>query len=192
MADHRGNRRISYLMAHAAKPVPVAPPAPKHTFTEFTSIEYLKIDIAGHFGLDKSSFQERIQWTDDHLDDICLMLYEVESAEAEGRERMNTILDQAETPALFFAACNAWRQADAGKPISFPISLDATASGIQLLAIMAGCRKTAEICNVVPTGQRQDAYTHVYNRMGAALGAQGHHGRIQRTDIKKAMMTLGL
>lgn len=177
-------RSITHKLAHAKITTP--PQTQRHTFTEFTPIEYLMIDVAGHFGLDKESFKHRIWWTDNHRDDILLMLYEVEAAAAEGRKQRPTLMDQAETPALFYAACRALRMAEDGYPISFPISLDATASGIQLLAILAGCRKTAEICNVVPTGTRRDAYTHIYNIMNLRLGTKG---RVHRKDVKAATMT---
>lgn len=173
-------KRISQLMAKAA------PIKSKHAFTEFTPMEYLMIDVASNFGLDKQEFATRIKWTQDNKAAVYAMLDEVEAAWLEDRPQLPTLLDQADTPALFFAGAQALRKAEAGQPVSYPISLDATASGIQLLAILAGCRQSASICNVVPTGKRMDAYTHVYNRMTAALGSQG---RTDRADVKSAMMT---
>ena len=36
----------------------------------FTGYQYIKIDVANHFGLDKETFEDRIQWVDTHIDDL--------------------------------------------------------------------------------------------------------------------------
>ena len=35
---------------------------------QFTDWQYLMIDVANQFGLDKKLFEERIEWTQTHLD----------------------------------------------------------------------------------------------------------------------------
>lgn len=139
----------------------------------FTGIEYLKIDIANNFGLDKKNWDERIEWFD------------------KNREKLPQMLNQADNPALFFAGLQAMEAAEAGKPSGYPISLDATASGMQLLAVMTGDRRAAELCNVINVKkdgapQRQDGYTVVYKAMVDAIGEEG---RISREDTKSAIMT---
>jgi hypothetical protein len=73
-------------------------------------------------------------------------------------------------------------------PIGFPISLDATASGLQLLAALSGDRSAAELCNVVnhPDNIRADSYTLIYRMM---LNAIGEAAQIDRDQVKKAIMT---
>jgi hypothetical protein len=116
-------------------------------FQEFTGREYLKIDIANNFGLDKKDWDERIAWFDQNED------------------KLHELLPKADEPALFHAGIIAWEKAKAGKASGYPISLDATCSGIQVLAALACDRKAAQICNVVDTGKREDAYVSIYQQM---------------------------
>lgn len=134
----------------------------------FTAKQYLKIDIANHFGLDKEDWDVRLQWFEDNA------------------HRLDELIDQADEPALYYAAVKAWRHAEAGVPTGFMISLDATSSGLQLLACLTGDRKAAEICNVVNTGHRRDAYGIVYKSMCETIGEEG---KISRGDAKDAVMT---
>lgn len=79
-------------------------------FQEFTHIEYLKIDIANNYGHDKLNWDERIDWVshyEDHLEQM---------------------LKDADEPALYYAGVQAYRKAQRGEAVSYPISLDATAS----------------------------------------------------------------
>jgi hypothetical protein len=136
-------------------------------FQEFTPKEYLKIDIAGSFGYDKQDWDDRIAWFD------------------ENEHQLHALVSQAEEPALFYAGLLAWEAAKAGKPSGYPISLDATCSGIQILACLSGDRKAAEICNVVDTGHREDAYTSVYQDM---VAKKGDTAKIGRKLTKSALM----
>ena len=139
----------------------------------FTPREYLKIDIANNFGLDKENWDTRINWFDDN------------------ESRLDELLHQAEEPALFYAGVQAWKKVKAGLPIGYPISLDATSSGMQILAILTGDRSAARLCNVVDTGKREDSYTNIFeimvNELINRLGSHG--GGISRDDCKRAIMT---
>lgn len=138
------------------------------TFQTFTPREYLMIDIANSFGLDKLNWDDRIQWFKDHEDS------------------MGEMIHKADEPALFYAGCKAYNDAINGVPSGYMISLDATSSGLQLLAALTGDTQAAELCNVVDTGQREDAYVIVYQRMLAQLNETG---KISRDDCKQAIMT---
>lgn len=137
---------------------------------KFTGRQYLQIDIANNFGLDKKTWTERLEWFEEHKDHLMEML------------------PQAEEPALFYAGVKAYHDVLNGKPIGYPISLDATSSGIQILAALTGDRFAASICNVVNQegDVRADAYTLVYNEM---LKELGENSRIKRDDTKRAIMT---
>ena len=137
-------------------------------FQTFTGKEYLKIDIANNFGLDKEDWDVRLAWFDDN------------------EHQLQALIKQAEEPALYYAGVCAWKKVQAGKPSGYPISLDATSSGIQLLACLTGDRKAAQLCNVVDTGKREDAYVGLYNSMVERIG---EGAKIERKSTKQAIMT---
>lgn len=138
------------------------------TMQRYTGKQYLKIDIANNFGLDKANWDDRISWFDLH--------------EANLLEKVK----EADEPALMYAGILAYQAMEAGKPTGYPASLDATASGMQLLACLIGDRAAAEQCNVVDTGKREDAYTNVYSHMCTITGDTS---KIIRDDAKDAVMT---
>lgn len=147
----------------------------------FTGLQYLAMDIASQFGLDKKDWNERLAWTAEHED------------------HLEDLLPQAETPALYYAAVQAYRATQRGEPTGYAISLDAASSGLQLLAVLIGCEASAKLCGVVSTGHREDAYTVIYRAMcdilnSGDLSEQAGDdvviaGGITRADCKRAIMT---
>lgn len=147
----------------------------------FTPIEYLKIDIASNYGLDKETWNARLDWFHENQYDI-----ETIGLTNSSKVKRLKLMKEADSPALFYAGIKAWMQAKAGKAIGYPVSLDATASGAQILAAMVGCEKSAQLCNVVDTGNREDLYTNIYQRMCERYGSTGE---FDRTAAKQAVMT---
>lgn len=148
------------------------------TFQTFTPIEYLMIDVANNFGHDKLDWDKRISWF------------------KENEHQLDLLQETAAEPALYFAGVQAYHKAKAGQAIAYPISLDATASGAQILAALIGCRKSAELCNVVDAGKRMDLYTAIYEIMQGSLAEQEgddaeiiQGAGITRKDVKQAVMT---
>ena len=137
-------------------------------FQEFTGREYLKIDIASNYGLDKKRWAERLDWFD------------------KNEQFLDYLVQSAKEPALFYAGVQAWKAVQRGEPIGYMISLDATSSGLQLLAALTCDQKAAEICNVVDTQERKNAYTVVYEEMLKRLGGVA---QISEDDCKQAVMT---
>jgi hypothetical protein len=138
------------------------------TFQTFTGREYLKIDIANNFGLDKLNWADRIAWFDAN------------------ENRLDEMIPAAKEPALFYAGVKAWRAVLAGQPIGYMISLDATSSGLQLLAALTGDPYAAALCNVIDTGNREDAYVALYQHM---LSLVQDKSKLSRDDTKQAIMT---
>lgn len=128
-------------------------------------LEVLTMDIAGSFGLDKKSWTERMVWFNQH----------------------ESVLDQvaieAKDPARFVAGVDALRRARRDQPSGYPVALDATSSGIQILAVLTGDRKAAELCNVVDAGGCMDAYSEIHSRMPKT------NRTYERPDLKRAVMT---
>lgn len=139
----------------------------------FTSKQYLQIDIANSFGLDKENWDVRLQWFEDN------------------KGQLEFRIPTAENPAMYYAGIGAWRAAQRGEAIGYPISLDATSSGLQILAALTGDRSAASLCNVVNTGNREDAYANVYEVMVDHLIQRlgQNAGNISREDCKDAVMT---
>lgn len=137
-------------------------------FQSFTPREYLAIDIANNMGLDKEDWDVRIAWFNAH------------------EHELDKLVKEAENPAQYFAGITAYKDMKNGKPIGYPVSLDATSSGIQISSILIGCRKSAMACNVIDIGKRVDVYTINYNKM---LEIIGDRARIERKDTKRALMT---
>ena len=136
---------------------------------KFTGKEYLKIDIASLYGLDKKTWSERLAWFDQNQDNL------------------EALSSKADSPNCYIAAVNAWRDVQAGKPIGYAINLDATASGIQILALLIGDAKAAEQVNLIATGKREDLYTYIYNKMLEKAPDISSH--LTRDMVKKAIMT---
>ena len=80
-------------------------------FQRFTGMQYLQIDIANKFGLDKQDWDVRLDWFN------------------KNQEKLLALVPQAKEPALFYAGVQAWNQAQQGLEIGYPISLDACSSG---------------------------------------------------------------
>ena len=103
---------------------------------KFTGLEYLLIDVANNFGLDKEPWDKRIQWVKDNDKDL------------------ESFKNKADSPNMYAASVDALRAVQRGEPIGYGISLDATASGTQWLAILTGDKQAAELCNVINIGSR--------------------------------------
>jgi hypothetical protein len=153
------------------------------TFQAFTGKQYLQIDIANSYGLDKKSWDERIAWFEANVLPVI-----------HDDPEIHKLMQKADQPALLFAGVESYRNMLAGKPDGYPINLDATSSGIQLLTVMASDRRSAMLCNVIDTGNRENAYMRLYNSMMERLAAQGlvdeeNSGRLSADDCKQAIMT---
>lgn len=134
----------------------------------YTGYEYLLIDIANNFGLDKLLFPQRIAWAQAHL-------HELEDLE-----------DQADEPMLYLSGVLALRQAQRGEAIGHLVTLDATASGLQLMAVLTSCVTTAKNTGLVDPNARADIYTHCTVVMNELLNS---NMVVPRKDCKQALMT---
>lgn len=136
--------------------------------SQFTAREYLKIDIAGLYGLDKKTWAERLAWFDAH------------------ESELESLADKADSPNCYIAAVNAWRDVHNGEPIGYGINLDATASGCQIMALLTRDKKSAMRVNLVNTDKREDLYSYIFGKMKELVPvADG----ISREKVKKSIMT---
>ena len=134
----------------------------------FTGWQYLLIDVANQFGLDKLLFDERIQWAEAHLS--CL-------------EKM---AEHAETKPLYHKAVLAIRDAQQGKASGHLVGFDGVCSGIQIMSVITGCVAGATATGLVDPNVRADAYTITTDVMNTLLGSSLE---ISRKDAKQSLMT---
>lgn len=134
----------------------------------YTGWQYLLIDLANAFGMDKETFESRIQWAERNLDQL------------EG------LVDIAESKPLFYKAMLAIRKAQAKQPIGHLVEFDACCSGIQIMSALTGCVAGAQATGLVDPDRRADAYGSLRNVMAEVLGPSF---TVSRADAKQALMT---
>ena len=138
----------------------------------FTGIEYLKIDIANNFGLDKESFETRLAWVDAH------------------EQELESYVDMADEPPLFLAGVMAFRKAQKGEPTGYLVGFDACSSGLQIMSTLIGCEKTAESTGLVDPNTRANIYGKVTEVMNTLLKNQGITVAPAYKEVKIALMTV--
>lgn len=137
----------------------------------FTAWQYMLIDLANNFGLDKKLFEERIEWAEANL------------------HQLDELVELApeKTRALFVKAKLAIKKAQAGLPTGHTVALDACCSGIQVMSALTGCRDGANNTGLVDPDRRADAYGTLTTTMAQALAGAFD---VSRDDAKDALMTM--
>ena len=129
-----------------------------------SGMDYLRIDIANQYGLDKQCWEDRILFT------------------INNNNNLESIAETADEPYLFAKAVMAYRNAQNHRPIGHVMSLDATASFLQIMACLSGCHESAKYSNLINTGSRIDLHTAVANDMNSRLPIDEY---VVRKDVKK-------
>jgi hypothetical protein len=130
----------------------------------FSGLDYLKIDIANCFGHDKLTWDERIAWYD-------------------AQEEFDW--ESADEPFLAKKALIAMHDARYGKATGHVMYIDATASGLQIMACLMGCKITASQVNLINTGKREDGYGNATTAMNKYTSVE-----IPRSLMKPPTMTV--
>jgi DNA-directed RNA polymerase len=134
---------------------------------ENRGVYWTSVDIANHFGLDKSSFADRVQWVKDNLDNL-----ESFSSEADSQYEFNK-------------AVKALRIYQQGKLPAHMVYLDASNQALQLYAVLTGDKKTASTCNLANGSIMADAY----KLLAKAMNKYMELNCFTRSICKKALMT---
>lgn len=140
------------------------------SLTTFTGWQYLLIDAANHFGLDKELFETRIKWAEENLSQL-------DSAE---------FIEKADVKPLYIKAVMAIRKAQQGLPTGHLVGLDACCSGIQVMSALTGCYSGAKATGMIDPNVRADAYAQVTETMQLTLGLGF---TVSRKHAKEALMT---
>lgn len=142
-------------------------------FKKYTGWQWLLIDAANQFGLDKELFEDRIQWGTENLQLLDSQAF----------------MDEAETKPLYAKAVMAIRRAQRGEPMGHMVGVDAICSGIQIMSCMTGCVAGATNTGLILQDVRSDAYKACNDEMGTILGGKVD---VTRKQAKDALMTLEL
>ena len=128
-------------------------------------MEWIKFQLATTYGLDKATMQERLDWIEN----------------GENRELVHRVWsdpigniadwENADEPWLFLAACNEWYELyyEHRYETHLPVAVDATCSGLQILAGLAKDASTARMVNVLGSEKPQDAYATIASRSMEAI-----------------------
>ena len=136
----------------------------------FTGAEYLMIDIANQMGHDKISFEDRIKWVKDNMDNL------------------ESLADTADKKPLYIKAVMAFRKGQRGQPTGHLVGFDATCSGMQIMSTLTGCIDGATATGLVEN-KRADAYTACTELMNKILKEDGLSVNVTRKQSKQALMT---
>jgi DNA-directed RNA polymerase len=145
-----------------------------------TGLYWLKVHTANNWGIDKLSYDERVSWVDDNIKDI----YDY------AKNPMDTVeyWNEADEPLMFLSACKALLDHSEGIPVSLPVSLDATCSGLQLYSGLLMDKEGAEAVNVINRYEdgkvvRADVYTDIAEVCNQALHDGNHPTKITFTTM---------
>ena len=123
------------------------------SFMDEESERWLRFQVATTYGLDKETLNERLAWT-----------YENEwLIERIAKDPIGNLSDWegAEEPWQFAASCDEMYHCVIKRDrisTGLPVAIDATCSGIQIIAGMTKCKSTAKMVNVIPSSEPQDVY----------------------------------
>ena len=156
---------------------------------------WLKVHLANCFGIDKVSFEERVEWTEENAKLI------IDSAKnpLDGLR----FWTEADEPWQFLAGCFEYLgyTHQGNEYIShLPINMDGSCNGIQNFSAMLLDEVGGNATNLVPQNNPQDVYSEVMNvviekvkedyRLNNNEYAKLWLGKIDRNIVKRPVMTL--
>jgi DNA-directed RNA polymerase len=139
-------------------------------------IEELLCWVANTAGFDKLS------WADRKVKGQQLI---AKTVTFNGNDMSIDLTDIAE-PILYTKAVNAYFDTVNGLSVGIPTMWDCTASGLQCLAVLTGCKETAKKVNLTNTGKREDVYEYLVELMNDQLAPKDY---VTRELVKKPLMT---
>ena len=145
---------------------------------------WLAFQVSTCYGLDKETIEKRKEWTRNNHSLITKIV----------KDPIGNIgsWEVADEPFQFLAACEEYYScviSQSRNTTGLPVAIDATCSGLQILAGLARDRRTAQLVNVLPSDRPQDAYAKV------AEAAKPHipeylHKVWDRKTVKRVVMTI--
>ena len=146
--------------------------------------EWLAFQVGTCYGLDKEPIQTRIKWAQDN--------HELITRIAEDPIGCLPEWEAADEPFMFLAACDEYHHCIITCDRSYtslPVAIDATASGLQILAGLARDASTASLVNVLPSDKPSDAYAAVAANASSDCPPEWRE-HVDRSVAKRLVMTL--
>ena len=145
---------------------------------------WLAFQCATTYGLDKATMEERLSWTHENIPLITRV----------AKDPIDNIGDweAAEEPWQFLAACEEYYACICSQSrltTGLCVATDATCSGLQILALLAKDKSTAQLVNVLPSDRPQDAYK-VVAECAKPYIPQKLHSVWDRKKVKRTVMTI--
>ena len=145
---------------------------------------WLSFQVATTYGLDKETLEDRHQWVSENIDLITKV--------ATDPEGYLPLWEEVDEPWQFMAACHEYYHCCIAKDkltTGLMVAVDATCSGLQILAGLARDKSTAELVNVVPSNKPSDAYKAVAEQAKEFLPTYMHRW-MNRAVCKRTVMTI--
>ena len=136
------------------------------------NIKYIKHDLANRYGLDKLTYEEKEKWVDDNYTKLMI----------------NAIKD-AKEPIMFAKARKAYIDVLSGKKISYFVSNDSTASGLQILSLLSNDEYTARLTNLTDNSKCYDIYSELTTDFFKKFEVDIPMKAIRKNYIKPIIMT---
>ena len=146
--------------------------------------EWLAFQVATTYGLDKETIEKRKEWTRNNHSLITRIV----------KDPIDNIgsWEKTDEPFQFLAACEEYYScviSQSRSTTGLPVAIDATCSGLQILAALAMDRRTAQLVNVLPSDRPQDAYKIVAEV--ARRNCPTHIQKVMdRKIVKRTVMTI--
>ena len=153
-------------------------------FMDELAERWLRFQVATTFGLDKDTLDDRLHWTYENEE-----LIEKIATDPIGQRHE---WEGAEEPWQFLAACDEFYHCVIKRDrisTGLPIAIDATCSGLQILAGLAKDKSTAELVNVTKSDRPQDAYK-VVAELAKPLCPEQIQPYMDRKTVKRTVMTI--
>jgi DNA-directed RNA polymerase len=146
--------------------------------------QWLAFQVATTYGLDKATMEDRLQWAADNHSLISRVALDPLDNRADW--------EAADEPWQFLAACEEYHAcliAKTRQTTGLAVAVDATCSGLQILAGLARDKSTATLVNVFPGDKPNDAYKAVAEEAKKLL-PEKLAALMDRKVTKRTVMTI--
>jgi DNA-directed RNA polymerase len=154
------------------------------SFVTPESESWLAFQVATTFGLDKAPMAERLEWVRENHD----LITKVATDPIDNLPEWEVV----EEPWQFMAACHEYYHCCIlcdKQTTGLMVAVDATCSGLQILAGLAKDQSTASLVNVCPGDRPSDAYKAVAEEAKKYLPVELHPWMTRKTT-KRTVMTI--